>query len=250
MKNTQPLMTGLFPDRASAERGYAALSERGYSNDDVNIAMSNETRKHFAAEGKDTELGNKAAEGAGIGGAIGGTVGAIAAAIAAIGTNLVLPGIGLVVAGPLAAAVAGAGAGAAGGGLIGALVGWSIPEERVKKYEEGLKNGGVLMGFHPRNDEDASYLEQHWGAAQAQDVYRPGSANRDPITGAPGAHPVGTGVGAAAGGVAAGAAIGSVAGPVGTAVGAVGGAIAGGLTGKGVAEAADPTVNDNTRLPR
>ena len=45
-----------------------------------------------------------------------------------------------------------------------------------------------------------------------------GSANLDPITGAPGAHPVGTGIGAAAGGVAAGAAVGSVAGPVGTVI--------------------------------
>ena len=68
-------------------------------------------------------------------------------------------------------------------------------------------------------------------------------ANRDPITGAPGAHPVGTGMGAAAGG-AAGAAVGSVAGPVGTLVGAAVGAVAGGLAGKGVAEMVDPTVED------
>ena len=67
--------------------------------------------------------------------------------------------------------------------------------------------------------------------------------NPDPITGAPGSHPVGTGVGAAGGG-AAGAAIGSVAGPIGTAVGAVVGAVAGGLAGKGAAEAIDPTAED------
>lgn len=67
--------------------------------------------------------------------------------------------------------------------------------------------------------------------------------NPDPITGAPGSHPVGTGVGAAAAG-AAGAAIGSMAGPIGTAVGAVVGAVAGGLAGKGVAEAVDPTAED------
>ncbi|WKB55483.1 hypothetical protein [Eleftheria terrae] len=71
-----------------------------------------------------------------------------------------------------------------------------------------------------------------------------GSANRDPITGAPGAHPVGTGIGAAAGGMAAGAAVGTVAGPVGTAIGAAAGAIVGGLAGKGVAERIDPTVED------
>jgi len=68
-------------------------------------------------------------------------------------------------------------------------------------------------------------------------------SNPDPITGAPGSHPIGTGVGAAGGG-AAGAAIGSVAGPIGTAVGAVVGAVAGGLAGKGVGEMIDPTAED------
>lgn len=70
------------------------------------------------------------------------------------------------------------------------------------------------------------------------------SANRDPLSGAPGAHPVGTGVGAALGGAAAGALTGTVAGPVGTLVGAAIGAIVGGLAGKGVAEVMDPTVED------
>src|SRR5438045_3041599 len=68
-------------------------------------------------------------------------------------------------------------------------------------------------------------------------------ANRDPITGAPGAHPVGTGVGAT-GGALAGAAAGAVAGPIGAAVGLVAGAVVGGLAGKGVAEKIDPTVED------
>ncbi|HYE33252.1 MAG TPA: hypothetical protein VEH27_17625 [Methylomirabilota bacterium] len=73
---------------------------------------------------------------------------------------------------------------------------------------------------------------------------RTGDANRDPITGAPGAHPVGTGLGAGGGG-AAGAAIGAaVAGPVGAAVGLAAGAIAGGIAGKGAAEAVNPTVED------
>lgn len=174
MASEQPLMTGLFPDRESAERGYTALSERGYKESDVNLAMSDDTRKrHFADGGVETELGNKAAEGAGVGGAIGGTLGAIAAAVAAVGTTLLLPGIGIVVAGPLAAAIAGAGAGAATGGLIGALVGWNIPEERVTRYEEGIKKGGILMGVRPRNDEDADYLHNSWTTNRAQDVYRP-----------------------------------------------------------------------------
>jgi hypothetical protein len=71
-----------------------------------------------------------------------------------------------------------------------------------------------------------------------------GSENRDPITGAPGAHPVGTGLGAAAGGMAAGAAAGAIGGPVGAVAGAAIGAVVGGLAGKGIAENIDPTVEN------
>ena len=67
--------------------------------------------------------------------------------------------------------------------------------------------------------------------------------NKDPITGEPGAHPLGVGAGAASAG-AAGAVIGSVVGPIGTVAGAVIGAVAGGLAGKGVAESIDPTAED------
>jgi hypothetical protein len=73
-------------------------------------------------------------------------------------------------------------------------------------------------------------------------------SNRDPVTGAIGSHPVGTGVGAVAGGVAgaatAGAVAGTAAGPVGTVVGAAVGAVIGGLAGKGVAELVDPTAEE------
>ena len=64
--------------------------------------------------------------------------------------------------------------------------------------------------------------------------------NRDPITGATGSHPIGTGVGAA-GGAVTGAAAGAVAGPLGAAAGAVIGAVIGGLAGKGAAELINPT---------
>lgn len=68
--------------------------------------------------------------------------------------------------------------------------------------------------------------------------------HRDPLTGTPGAHPLGTGAGAASGGVA-GAAVGmAVGGPVGSVIGAAIGAVAGGLSGKSAAEAVNPTVEE------
>jgi uncharacterized protein YjbJ (UPF0337 family) len=69
-------------------------------------------------------------------------------------------------------------------------------------------------------------------------------SNPDPITGEPGAHPVGV-AGGGTGGAVAGAAIGgAVGGPVGAAVGGAIGAVAGGLAGKGAAEAVNPTTED------
>jgi hypothetical protein len=170
----RPLVTGLFRDRDSAERAYQTVYDRGYTRHDVNLAMSDETRKRHFGEvgGRRTELGNKAAEGAGIGGAIGGSLGAIAAAIAAVGTTIALPGLGLVIAGPLAAAIAGAGAGAATGGIVGALIGWGIPEERVKEYDQAIREGGILMGLRPRTEEDAAYIERHWRDNRGEHVYR------------------------------------------------------------------------------
>ena len=168
------VVTGMFRDRESAERAYRTVTDRGYTHDDVNLMMSDDTRKtHFEnTTHVETELGNKALEGAGTGSAIGGTAGAILGAIAAIGTSVAIPGLGLVVAGPIAAALAGAGAGGATGGLIGALVGSGIPEERAKVYEDGVKEGGIVMGVTPRNDEDAAHFETEWKNSRGEHVYR------------------------------------------------------------------------------
>ncbi len=168
------MVTGLFRDRDSAERAYGSLSTRGYGKDDVNLLMSDETRKrHFSSDdAADTDLGSKALEGLGAGAAIGGTTGAVLAAIAAIGTSVILPGLGLVVAGPLAAALAGAGAGGATGGLIGALIGSGIPEDRAKAYESGVKEGGIVMGVNARSDEDAEYFENEFRTHRGENIYR------------------------------------------------------------------------------
>ena len=179
------MVTGLFNDRDSAERAYSAVSERGYNKDDVNLVMSDDTRARYFSgdDAGNTDLGSKAAEGAGIGAGIGGTLGAVVAAVAAVGTSVALPGLGLVIAGPIAAAIAGAGAGGVTGGLLGALIGSGIPEDRVKRYEEGIQRGGILMGVTPRSDEDASHFEEKWKNSNGE-------------------HVIGTGLGATAGGMA------------------------------------------------
>lgn len=167
------VLTGMFNDRESAEKAYNSAISRGYTKDDVNVMMSDKTRDSwFSGDNADSELGSKALEGAGAGSAIGGTLGAIIAGIAAIGTSVLLPGLGLIVAGPLAAALAGAGAGGLTGGLVGALIGSGIPEDRAVAYEEGIKNGGMVVGVNPRTDEDADYFENEWRNNRGEHIYR------------------------------------------------------------------------------
>lgn len=170
------MVSGLFYDRDSAERAYQAMSDRGYDTNDLNLVMLDETREKYFSDdtpgGSSAELSNKAAEGAGIGGAVGGALGAALAAITAAGASVALPGLGVVIGGPLAAMAAGAGAGAATGGLIGALIGWGVPKEHARRYESGLKEGGIVMCVKARSEEDAAHFEEEWRKHNGQHVYR------------------------------------------------------------------------------
>jgi hypothetical protein len=167
------LVTAVFPDKSSADRAYTSLHSRGYSDKEISVIMSDATlEKHFAHETVKTELGNKALKGTGTGAVIGTAVGATIAAIAAVGTNLILPGLGLIVAGPLAAGLAGAGAGAATGSIVGALVGAGIPEERAKFYEDGVKKGEIVIGVHARDDKDAEYYANEWPTYNGKEIHR------------------------------------------------------------------------------
>jgi hypothetical protein len=172
--SNEPILVGMFDNRADAETAYNDLKSMGYDSDDINIVLSEEGHKrHFNTDNdnsNDTELGNKALEGTGKGAAIGGTIGGIAGAIAALGTNLIIPGLGLVVLGPLAAGLAGAGAGGLTGGIIGALVGAGIPKESAETYRTGLDEGNIVITVHPHNLEDATSIQEHWRQLNGHDI--------------------------------------------------------------------------------
>ncbi len=167
------MVSATFEDRDTAEKAFKALEDKGYTKEDINLIMSKDTRKrYFDDDGEDdSKLGSKAMEGAGKGSAIGGTVGAIAGVIAALGTTLIIPGLGLVIAGPIAAGLAGAGAGGLTGGLIGALVGSGIPEEHAKDYEKRVKECRIVMSVKAKNEEDAEDIEERWRSYGAADMY-------------------------------------------------------------------------------
>jgi hypothetical protein len=133
-------VTGIYRTYDSAARAVDELVRAGCSPNDISVLMSEQTRAlHFAAEPK-----TKAPEGA----AVGGALGAIAGGLTAL-ASLAVPG-GIVVAGPILAALGGAGLGAVGGGLIGGLLGLGITEHEARLYSDELRRGGILVAVWAR----------------------------------------------------------------------------------------------------
>ena len=165
------MVSAVFKDRLDAERAFDYLYRKGYVDTEINVLMSENTRSSFYGLDRDAsketsdeareadEPATMATEGMGVGGAIGTAVGATLAAVAAIGTTLAIPPLGLIVAGPVAAALAGGGAGAVTGGLIGALVGTGMTEPNARTYADALRTGGVVIGVVPHTADDAAEIE-------------------------------------------------------------------------------------------
>ena len=175
------IMTGLFRDRQSAERGYASLKERGYGDRDVSVLMAPETRDRWYPKDDPTrtELGTKAGEGAAVGAVSAGGIGALLAGLAAAG--IAVPGLPILAAGPLAAALAGGATGGVVGAIVGFFIGRGIPEERAKFYEKGIGEGGMVMGITPRSEAEAEEIDRAWTTCGCEQIYRPTeSAGRRP----------------------------------------------------------------------
>lgn len=162
---------GLFENRDSAESAYKTALEKGYTPEEINVLMSDETRKkYYGSTLAKTETSDKSMEGLAIGGAVGGTVVGTLAAVVALSSTIVIPGLGLIIAGPLAAGLVGAGAGSIAGGLLGALIGAGIPEEHAKIYENGIKKGGVVIVVNSHDENDDELLED-WRSKKGRNIF-------------------------------------------------------------------------------
>lgn len=121
-------------------------------------------------EGLAHERHTKAPEGATAGFTTGGIIGGVIGLLAGIGA-LAIPGLGpFIAAGPLMATLSGMGAGGAIGGLVGALVGSGIPEYEAKRYENHLKEGGILLSVRVNSDDLANRVKELFKQNGAEDI--------------------------------------------------------------------------------
>ncbi len=162
MDSKSEMFTVFFTDIESAEQAYNDLLEKGYTQEEVNLAMSDTThKKHFLDKLEVKDSVSTVAEDAKTGGAIGAVAGATLAVLT-IGSSIVVPGLGLVLAGPFAAALAGAGAGGVSGSIIGALIGAGVPEAHAEIIETSVKKGKIVISFRPHNVSDIAFFERRW----------------------------------------------------------------------------------------
>lgn len=148
-------ITGMFKNGAAAREALQQLDQMGFSEKQISVVATDDTAGHSFNIEKDS----KVAEGTSIGATSGGLLGAIASGLIATG-SMVIPGVNLVIAGPIIAAAAGTGVGAFVGGLAGALVGLGIPEYEVKRYEDEIKHGGVLVVVDEEDEERRELVEK------------------------------------------------------------------------------------------
>ncbi len=165
----QRIVVALFDDRDDATNAIRELHGSGFGREQIGVAMRDRSAQGELIE----ETGSSAVEGAAAGAVGGGVLGGLVGLLVGIGA-IAIPGIGPVVAGGALAsalgvaggtAAAGAGIGAATGGLLGALVGLGVPHDEARYFEQGFREGGIIVSVDPRGREaDArDILEAHDG---------------------------------------------------------------------------------------
>lgn len=173
------VVSGIFSSQQNMQQLFDSLDRISILPGDVSVLMSEQTRTHYSAAwdairgvpssrvssagfvdaseipaegGEAFRQTSKLPEGTATGGLTGAIIGAIIGGLTLVGSVL-LPGVGLLVAGPLVGALTGGAIGTAAGGLVGALVGLGIPENEAKYYQDSIQTrGNVLVVVHtPKN---------------------------------------------------------------------------------------------------
>lgn len=123
----------LFNKREEAENAAYELRNQNLRMDDISIAAKESDETETQGELVNDNISDGITTGSVLGGLAGLLIGA---------GSFAIPGLGvLVAAGPLAGLLSGA----VTGGVVGGLIDLGIPENQTARYEEGLKEGKVLL---------------------------------------------------------------------------------------------------------
>lgn len=151
-------VTGIFRNRADAEKAVQELYSRGIKND--RIALLTPKTSEPIEESVLTSDTEQPGMGSAMGGAVGGAMGAAGGAtVGAAAASLLVPGVGPVIAGTILGAailgVGGAVTGAAAGGAMEDSIAKGLPRDEVYIYEDAVRQGrSVVIAFAENDDQE------------------------------------------------------------------------------------------------
>jgi hypothetical protein len=166
-KQLEYRVTAVFRDVADAAAAYCWLRGR-FEETKVGLLLSEKGKEAFrsAVLCSLPATDRASTPGAEASGAAGVAVGAGVLALA----GLALSGVGLVAAGPLAAALAGGTVGAMVGGLVGGLVGYGFSETSAKAYAGVLENGGIAVGVLTHDQQQVELVRQQFQQFRGEQI--------------------------------------------------------------------------------
>jgi len=170
--DTPGTISAVFLTKENADKAYNALIKRGYSRDEISLLMSDETlNKHFSQSNDHSEPEAKLAESSkvGLGTALGGTTGALTGILYSL-SLISIPGLGIAIAGPWIAGLTGAAAGALTGGTIGSIISSKLAKENSDSYEDGVKEGGIIISVDPKNLAERNAIISEFKQYHGQDI--------------------------------------------------------------------------------
>ncbi|WP_437298255.1 hypothetical protein [Sorangium sp. So ce426] len=141
---SQRLITGMVRARGEAEDVVRRILDSGHTRWDVCAIVSEATRRQHILRSR--------AYGAASHGS------ALTSVLAAASAGLVVPGLRLAVAGPIAVRLADASSASETASLSSVLVDAGIPEQSAPEIERRLKEGAMLLGALARDEKDAAAL--------------------------------------------------------------------------------------------
>ena len=167
---------GIYSTRVAVENATDSLIRAGFPAADISVLLPESLG---GPRDMGTEKATKAPEGAAAGVTTGGVIGGTLGVLAGVGL-LAIPGLGpFIAAGPIMAGLAGLGVGGAVGGVTGALIGLGIPEFEAKRYEDRLKNGGILLSVYCDTVEEIERAKDVLNRTGGEDVSSTGESSVD-----------------------------------------------------------------------
>lgn len=156
--------SGLFTNHRNVKQALVELKSRGFPMHKISVIAKPSDKDDLDSLGVQQIFITRAA-GAQVGGILGSIrLGSVALIVGL--SSLLIPGIGQALAvESLLATFAGSGIAATAGGLYGALLGWLMPEEQARIYNDRFNQGDYLIVMEARENEVlmAETVLKRWG---------------------------------------------------------------------------------------